>query len=156
MSIPKLEVEKARESRPERRLRKTLLVIDDESLIRWSIREALRRDHRVRVASSAEEAFRLLPTLKALDGVLVDVRLPGMDGLTFCREVRALWPRVKVFVMTAFNHDTAARDAFGVHADGYLAKPFSIELLRDMLTSHLGGALPERDPEIRIALERKP
>ena len=121
-----------------RRTRKTLLVLDDEKLIRWSIREALRRDYHVRAAASAEEALKLLPRLKGLDGLLVDVRLPGMDGLAFAERARAAWPNVKVFVMTAYNHETAARDAFGVHAEGYLAKPFSIETLRDMLASHLG------------------
>ncbi|HXX95279.1 MAG TPA: response regulator [Planctomycetota bacterium] len=122
-----------------RRARKTLLVVEDEKLIRWSIREALRRDFHVRAAASAEEAGKLLPRIKHLDGVLVDVRLPGMSGLEFCQKVRASWPRVKVFVMTAYSQETAARDAFGVHADAYLAKPFELETLRDMMASHLGG-----------------
>ena len=124
--------------RRSRRSRKTLLVVDDEKLIRWSVREALRRDYLVRTAATAEEALKILPRLKALDGLLVDVRLPGMDGLAFARQARVAWPDVKIFVMTAYNHATAARDAFGVHAEGYLTKPYSLETLRDMLASHLG------------------
>jgi len=137
VSTPKPEP--AAKARRARRTRKTLLVVEDEKLIRWSIRESLRRDFLVRAAGSAEEALKVLPKLKGLDGVLVDVRLPGMGGLEFCRKVRASWPKAKVFVMTAYNRETAARDAFGVHADGYLAKPFLIETLRDMMASHLGG-----------------
>jgi CheY-like chemotaxis protein len=125
-------------ARKARRLRKTLLVVEDEKLIRWSIREALRRDYHVRVSSTAEEALKTLGRLKRLDGILVDIRLPGMSGLDFAREARAVRPQAKVFVMTAYNQETAARDAFGVHADGYLAKPFALETLRDMLASHLG------------------
>ena len=136
MSTPKPEPGvKARRVRPTR---KTVLVVEDEKLIRWSIREALRRDFHVRAVESAEEALKVLPRLKGLDGVLVDIRLPGMDGLSFCQRARASWPGIKVFVMTAYNQQTAARDAFGVHADGYLAKPFSLETLRDMMASHLG------------------
>jgi CheY-like chemotaxis protein len=114
-------------------------VVEDEKLVRWSIREALRHEFRVRAVGSAEEAQKLLPRLKALDGLLVDVRLPGMSGLDFSRKVRASWPKVKVFVMTAFSQETAAHDAFGVHADAYLAKPFMLETLQDMMASHLGG-----------------
>jgi two-component system response regulator (stage 0 sporulation protein F) len=123
---------------PGRRQRKQILVVDDEKLVRWSLREALKQDYLVRVASSAEEALEMLPRLRRLDGVLVDVRLPGMDGLDFSRQARAVWPQAKIFVMTAYNHSTAARDAFGIHADAYLAKPFSLDTVRDMLASHLG------------------
>lgn len=137
MSIQRPESEV--KTRRVRRARKTLLVVEDEKLIRWSIREALRRDFHVRAAASAEEAQKLLPKLKNLDGLLVDVRLPGMNGLEFCQKARVSWPKVKVFVMTAYSQETAARDAFGVHADAYLAKPFEIETLRDMMASHLGG-----------------
>lgn len=121
-----------------RRLRKSILIVDDEKLVRWSLREALRHEFLVRVAASAEEALKILPRLKRLDGLLVDVRLPGMDGFDFSQRARTYWPKAKVFVMTAYNHGTAARDAFGVHADAYLAKPFSLETVRDMLASHLG------------------
>lgn len=117
--------------------RKVLLVVEDEKLIRWSIREALRTEYLVRSASSAEQALKILPRLRRLDGILVDVRLPGMNGLQFARKARETWPGARIFVMTAFNHDTAAREAFGVQAEAYLAKPFELQTLRDMLASHL-------------------
>lgn len=142
MSTPKPEAGPLAMSPRARRSRKTILVVEDDKLIRWSVREALRRDYHVRAAATAEEALKLLPRLKGLEGLLVDVRLPGMDGLAFAQRARAAWPKVKVFVMTAYNQETAARDAFGVHADGYLAKPFSIETLRDMMASHVGGPSP--------------
>ena len=133
MSTPKLEP-------LPRRVRKTILVVEDEKLVRWSIREALRRDYRVRLAESAEDALRMMAGLKTLDAVLADIRLPGMSGLDFCRQARASWPKAKIFVMTAYDHQTAPRNAFGVQADGYLAKPFPLETLKDMLTSHLGSS----------------
>jgi CheY-like chemotaxis protein len=120
--------------------RKVLLVVEDEKLIRWSIRQALRSEYLVRAVSSAEEAMRVLPRLRRLDGILVDVRLPGMNGLDFIRKARESRPDAKVFVMTAYNHDTAARQAFGVQADAYLSKPFELQTLKDMLASHLRTA----------------
>jgi CheY-like chemotaxis protein len=123
--------------KPRSRPRKTILVVEDEKLIRWSIREALRGSYHVRLAESAEEALAKMKRLKRVDGVLVDVRLPRMDGLEFVRQARESRPGLKVFLMTAYNHDTAAREAFGIRADGYLCKPFEMETLRDMLASHL-------------------
>lgn len=122
-----------------RKSRKSLLVIDDEKLIRWTIREALRPEIRVRVASSAEEGLRILKGIKHLDGILADIRLPGMNGLEFVRRARATHPEAKVFLMSAHTQPTTARDAFDVHADAYLPKPFALDTLRDMVASHLGG-----------------
>jgi CheY-like chemotaxis protein len=116
------------------------MVVEDEKLIGWSIREALKGEYHIRLAPSAEKAIQLLPRLRRLDAVLVDVRLPGIDGLEFVRHARAAKPDLKVFVMTAYNQETAPREAFGVRADGYLPKPFPMEMLRDMLASHLGNS----------------
>lgn len=118
-------------------LRKGLLVVDDERLVRWSIREALRGQYRVWAAESAEKGLKMLARIKHLDGVLVDIRLPGASGYEFVRQIKAERPELKVFIMTAFDQDSAPRQAFSVRADGYLSKPFSMETLRDMLASHL-------------------
>ena len=120
-----------------RRDRKGILVVDDEKLVRWSIREALRGQYRVWTAESAEKALRMVQRIKNLDGILVDIRLPGASGYELIRELRAARPTLKVFVMTAYDRESAPRQAFSVRADGYLGKPFSLEMLKDMLTSHL-------------------
>jgi len=123
--------------RAARRDRKGILVVDDEKLVRWSIREALRGQYRIWAADSAEKALRMLRRIKHLDGVLVDIRLPGASGYELIQQLRLCYPDLKVFVMTAYDQDSAPRQAFSVRADGYLAKPFSLETLKDMLTSHL-------------------
>lgn len=116
-----------------------LLVVEDEKLVRWSVRRALQDLVRVRLASSAEKALETLRRGARVDGLLADVRLPGMDGLALIRRARALRPDLKVFVMTAYALETAPQAAFQVRADAYLPKPFSIDLLRDMVASHLGA-----------------
>lgn len=112
--------------------------MDDEKLVRWFVRQALKERARVSVAPSAERALERLRT-KAFDGLLTDIRLPGMDGLELVRRARELQPKLRIFVMTAFDQGRAPAAAFQVRADAYLPKPFSIELLRDMLASHLGA-----------------
>ncbi len=125
----------SRESHPADR--KGLLVVDDDKLVRWSIRESLRSEYRVWCAESAEQALHMLSRLKHVDGILVDVRLPGASGYELIQKVRSLRPELKVFVMTGYDHDSAPRQAFSVRADGYLSKPFLMETLHSMLASHL-------------------
>lgn len=129
-----------------RRDRKGILVVDDEKLVRWSIREALRGQYRVWTAESAEKAMRMMRHIKHLDGVLVDIRLPGASGYELIQQLRNWKPELKVFVMTAFDRESAPRQAFSVRADGYLGKPFSLETLKDMMASHL-MAVPAPRPE---------
>jgi CheY-like chemotaxis protein len=124
-------------SQSARRERKGILVVDDERLVRWSIREALRGQYRVWTAESAEQALRMLHRLQHLHGLLVDIRMPGASGYELIAMVRALRPELKIFVMSGYDHDSAPRQAFSVRADGYLAKPFLMETLKDMLVSHL-------------------
>lgn len=124
-------------SNGSRRGRKGILVVDDERLVRWSIREALRGQYRVWAAESAEQALRMLDRIKHLNAVLVDIRLPGASGYELIRHVRAINPDLKVFVMTAYDPESAPRQAFSVRADGFLSKPFAMDTLRDMLESHL-------------------
>jgi len=128
---------KATKSRPRTTDRKGLLVVDDDSLVRWSIRESLRREYRVWTAESAEKALKMLDRLKHLDGLLVDVRLPGASGYDLIQRVRQIRPELKIFVMTGFDHQSAPRQAFSVRADGYLSKPFLMETLHSMMASHL-------------------
>ena len=134
------------DARSARRGRKGILIVDDEQLVRWSLREALREQYRVWTADSAEKALKMLTRLQNLDGVLVDIRLPGASGYELIHQLRASRPNIKVFIMTAYDHETAPRQAFSVRADGYLSKPFSLETVKDMLASHL-MTVPSGRPE---------
>jgi two-component system nitrogen regulation response regulator GlnG len=134
-----------------RRDRKGILVVDDERLIRWSIREALRGQYRVWTAESAERALRMLHRLKHVHGLLVDIRLPGASGYELIAQVRALCPDLKVFIMSGYDKESGPRQAFSVRADGYLSKPFLMETLKDMLVSHLMTLPPRAEKYLRIA-----
>ncbi len=101
-----------------------ILIVDDEPAIGWSLGELLDdRGHAVEVAASVEEGLaacrRFSPHL-----LLLDVRLPGRDGLSAIPDFRALVPDAPVVVMTAFGDlDTAVR-AVEAGAAEYLVKPF--------------------------------
>ena len=103
-----------------------VLVVDDEPAICWGFRELLRGEgHEVTIASSAEEALKVTPQCQP-DTIILDVRLPGMDGLTALKQLREKTGGAPVVVMTAFgNLETAVR-AVEEGAFDYLTKPFEL------------------------------
>ncbi|TMQ31515.1 MAG: sigma-54-dependent Fis family transcriptional regulator, partial [Planctomycetota bacterium] len=134
-----------------------ILIIDDEEAVCWALERALAGEgHQVAVASSAEEGFELAAR-KPPEAVVLDVRLPGMDGLTALGRLRQITHDAPVIVVTAFgNLNTAVRAVEGGAFD-YLAKPFDLQqaldavaraLARPRLQNHLpADAAPATGPE---------
>jgi two-component system nitrogen regulation response regulator GlnG len=114
-----------------------ILLVDDEEAVCWALERALTREgHKVAVASSAEDAFRLLEKRRP-DAVVLDVRLPGMDGLSALERIRELSDDAPVIVATAFgNLNTAVRAVEGGAFD-YLAKPFDLDQALETLNRAL-------------------
>lgn len=105
-----------------------VLIVDDEPAICWSIREALGDEgHEVEIASSAEEAQRHLEAGWSPDLVVLDVRLPGLDGLSALALWRDRWPELTVVIMTAFGDLDTAVQAVRRGAFDYLIKPFDLD-----------------------------
>jgi DNA-binding NtrC family response regulator len=104
-----------------------ILVVDDEQAICWSFRELLGEEgHEVVTASTAEEALRLARS-STFDAVILDVRLPGMDGLTALPLLREKLGGAPVVVMTAFGDLETAVKAVEAKAFDYLVKPFDLD-----------------------------
>ncbi len=104
----------------------SVLVVDDEDLIRWSLREALEAaGYRVVCAANGAEATARFQ--EGVDAVLLDYNLPDTDGITLLRAMRALDPDVPVTLLTAFTSLERAVDAMRLGAFDFLAKPFDID-----------------------------
>jgi DNA-binding NtrC family response regulator len=104
-----------------------ILIVDDEPAIAWSLSELLRDGgHEVSVASSAEEALNVAGQF-APNTILLDVRLPGVDGISAMADLKSRCGDVPIIVMTAFgNLETAVR-AVEAGAFDYLTKPFDLD-----------------------------
>ena len=110
-----------------------ILVVDDEESICWSLREFLGDEgHRVETAASAEDALRLAGEVRP-DAVVLDVRLPGLDGLTALPGFRERSGGSPVVVMTAFGDLETAVRAVEAGAFGYLIKPFDLDQAADLV-----------------------
>ncbi len=101
-----------------------ILIVDDERPIRRILSVLLQeRRHRVAEVGSGEEALGALPEAKP-DLVLLDLKLPGIDGLETLKRLRALSPRLDVVMMTAHGSISSAVEAMRRGAFDYITKPF--------------------------------
>jgi two-component system nitrogen regulation response regulator GlnG len=114
-----------------------VLIIDDEEAVCWSLQRALIREgHQVSIAPSAEDGFETARRDGA-DAVVLDVRLPGLDGISALGKLREITRNAPVIVVTAFgNLSTAVRAVEGGAFD-YLAKPFDLDQALDAVARAL-------------------
>jgi two-component system, OmpR family, response regulator MprA len=108
-----------------------ILVVDDERAVRDSLRRALELEgYRVELAEDGEQALRRLDLEPAPDAVILDVLMPGADGLEVCRTIRAVGNAVPVLMLTARAEIDSRVEGLDAGADDYLPKPFALaELL---------------------------
>ncbi len=108
-----------------------ILIVDDEQAVCWALEKAFKHEgHSVAVSPSAEDAFIRAGQRKP-DAIILDVRLPGLDGLSALGKLRQLSGNAPVIVITAFgNLDTAVRAVAGGAFD-YLVKPFDLSQALD-------------------------
>jgi two-component system response regulator HydG len=110
-----------------------LLIVDDERSIREACREvACSLGFTAHAADSAEHAYRMLQS-QAIDAVLLDLRLPGANGLEALRQIKILRPEALVIVVTGYGTVQSAVQAMKNGAYEYVTKPFSIEELKLLL-----------------------
>jgi two-component system nitrogen regulation response regulator GlnG len=132
----------------------SVLIIDDEEPIAWALRRAFEREKcRVAVAATAEDGLakaRRDPP----DVVFLDVRLPGMDGLTALGELKKAAPDAAVIVITAHGNLNTAVKAVEGGAFDYLAKPFELAQALDAAKRALSASLSGgREPPVGVSQE---
>jgi DNA-binding NtrC family response regulator len=115
---------------------KTILIVDDEPAARYGIRRALESRYRVVEAESAEAARLAIPMEKP-DLVLLDVVMPGQDGISFLKSLREEATELPVLVVSALDTAKTAVEALRVGAADYLVKGFELDELRQRVANLL-------------------
>ena len=118
---------------------KRLLVVDDEPEICEFLKAFFEdRDYDVRTASSGLEALQMLET-DPPQLMLLDIHMPGMDGMNVLRRVKASYPKIKVIMVTAIETRDKIEEAIRLGADNYITKPLSLEYLEKDVQDKIGA-----------------
>src|SRR5689334_1016812 len=132
-----------------------LLVVEDERRLANFISRALRENaYAVDVAENGEKALEMA-SFASYDGILLDIRLPGLTGIEVCRELRRLENDAPILMLTARSLVEHRVEGLDAGADDYLTKPFALEELlarvRALLRRRLnngGSVLTHADLEL--------
>lgn len=117
-----------------------LLIVEDDELLRDALSAQLvQAGHRISTAEDGEAALRWLHSDR-FDGVVLDLGLPKVDGLTVLRQLRQRMPALPVLILTARDGVEDRVEGLNAGADDYLTKPFNLDELRARLQSMLRRA----------------
>lgn len=131
----------------------TVLVVDDEESVREGCRQALEEGgYEAKVAVDGLQGLQLLKELRP-KVVLVDLRMPRMDGMELLDKIREIDPNVVSIVISGYGTMESAVEAMKKGASDFLRKPFNSESLLGAVTSNLGGQAGVTRPGLESASE---
>jgi DNA-binding NarL/FixJ family response regulator len=133
-----------------------LLIVDDQRLMREGLRTLLELEHGFEVVGEAANGQSALDAYAELmpDVVLMDIRMPGMDGVEATRRLCTRWPETRVIILTTFDDDANVFEGLRAGAVGYLLKDLSgQELAHAVRTVYQGGGLIEPTVAKRVMAE---
>ena len=134
----------------------TILLVDDQRLMREGLRTLLELEPGFQVLGEANQGQDALDQYASLqpDVVLMDVRMPVMDGVESTRQLMSRWPRCRVIILTTFDDDEYVFEGLRAGALGYLLKDVSIQELADAIrTVMAGGVLIEPSVARKVVAE---
>ena len=121
-----------------------IMIADDQELIRESLSIILSQNADMEVTGLAENGAELLSLIKKAppDIVLMDIRMPELDGVAATRAIKEQWPQIRIIILTTFDDDEYVFNALKYGASGYLLKGVSVaELSNAIRTVAHGGAM---------------
>lgn len=133
-----------------------LMIVDDQKLMRQGLKTLLELEGGFEIVAEAGDGQAALDAYAELqpDVALMDVRMPGMDGVEATRRLRQKWPDARVIILTTFNDDEYVFEALRVGALGYLLKDLSgQELANAVRTVAGGGALIDPSVARKVVAE---
>ena len=124
---------------------KRILIVDDEESVRDSLCLLLKDKYQVEKAASAQEALSMAQRDPHPDAVLLDVLLPGGDGLALLKSIKEIDSKIAVVMLTGAGSVKGAVQAMQDGAANYLSKPFDMQELQEVIASVVGSRQEEKD-----------
>ena len=129
-----------------------ILVVDDERAVRDSLRRALELEgYEIELAADGNEALVRLESDDEPDAVILDVLMPGVDGLEVCRRLRSAGSTLPVLMLTARTEVEDRVAGLDAGADDYVTKPFALEELLARMRALLRRTTDEAGETLRFA-----
>jgi DNA-binding NtrC family response regulator len=120
-------------------MRKTLLVVDDEKLVRWAIQQSMGEENFTVVsAADGEDAIDKIRK-ETFDVIITDLIMPGLNGLELARMVRDLQPQSKVIMMTSHSELLDKGEAKNAGVQGFIDKPFLVQEVKSVVRQIISG-----------------
>ena len=112
-------------------MRQKLLIVDDEQGIVEMMKSYFERQYDVLTAYNGREA--MVRAAQKPDLILLDINMPGMDGLEVLRRIKSGQPGLKVVMLSALSQESNVRQALQYGADAFVVKPFQPECLLERI-----------------------
>lgn len=118
-----------------------VVICDDQEIVRQGLRTILNADNGINVIATAADGLDLMGKLESIspDLVLMDLKMPVMNGVQATQQVRQKYPRIKVLILTTYDDDEWLFDALRSGASGYLLKDTPGEELRKAIRGTVEG-----------------
>ena len=123
---------------------KRILLVEDQVIVRQGIKIMIEQEKSLRVVAEAGDGIEAISSmdLHAIDCVVMDIRMPKMNGIEAARIIRQRFPNVKILMLTTFNDDEYALQSLKDGVNGFLLKTAEREELIKAIFSCLDGGMP--------------
>ncbi|MGL4774275.1 MAG: response regulator transcription factor [Clostridium sp.] len=121
-----------------------LIIVDDQVIVREGLKMILSLNCEIEVVGECSNGEELLNKLKSIspDVILMDIRMPMMNGVEATKLVKELYPSIKIIILTTFNEDAYIFDVLKNGADGYILKDSgSKEIIEAIISANEGSVL---------------
>jgi two-component system response regulator (stage 0 sporulation protein F) len=124
---------------------KKILVVEDNEVVQDILRQFFENRYVVQVAANASQALSLI-VRGAPDVALLDIKMPGLDGISLLKSLREMGVTVPIFIMTGYDSLQVAQEALNAGANGYLPKPFDLMHLDRLVADACGAEALQPNP----------
>jgi signal transduction histidine kinase len=118
----------------EEKVRRTLLIVDDEEGPRQSLRVVFKEEYNLLMASNGRDAIELARNNR-INAAVLDIRMTGMSGTEVLEKIKAIQPSIEVIMLTAYETVDTVRQALRLGACDYLNKPFDVATIRKAVST---------------------
>ncbi len=118
-----------------------VLIVEDQQILAEGIKSMLKTNDEIEVMAIANDGLLALEFLKtqSVDVVLMDIRMPNMNGVVATKEIKSLYPNTKVLILTTFDDSEYILSAINFGASGYLLKDINTQGLIDSIKNAFNG-----------------